>query len=456
MKIKRYWMVLLPVIPCIILLLFITDGNFHQKLNTVTLIAVMVVLIGMLIAVWWFFVIQPVQNLLNAVNRAIHGDYRARFSCYVKNDIFSKLSKSFNQFMYIVEQQTEEISKNRVLQNQLYENEKIYRSALELTCERVFEADLTHNKLIYGQSTYNRIFPFLKTELYDEIIKSIAQNAIHEEDASEFAGTFGRDNLLERFSKRQATEICMEYRQKMSNGEFHWRSATLIHLVNQSDDSVKAIGYVKDVDERKRQELEILKQSQKDGLTGLFNKKFTQSLAQAYLDGEGSKCKSAAVMLDIDNFKGINDTLGHMEGDTALVHVAEKLQNVFRATDIIGRIGGDEFFIFVKNYVSLQVLTEKLELLCSMFKEIRLGSNGDYRISGSIGVALYPDDGNNFSELFLKADNALYFSKQHGKDRFHIYSLASSGKASVQNSRMESAIGEIERSPERSKIKLVR
>lgn len=420
MKHKSYWIVGISVVPFFIMLYAETRGSFQEGLALGQLILPILVFLATLLLIWRRWVAEPAENFLKAINRAIHGDYRARFSCGRENEDFYRLSQSFNQLMITVEKQTDELVKNRHLQNQLYENEKIYRSALELTCERVFEADISHNKLIYGQSAYNRIFPFLKTELYDEIIKSIAEHAIHTEDAKKFRDTFCRSHLTELFSAKDTAEINLEYRQIMADSEARWMNATLIHLVNHSDDSLKVIGYVKDIDERKQHELEVLTQSQKDGLTGLYNKCVTQSLIESYLAGEGSKNKSAAIMLDIDNFKSINDTLGHIQGDAALTQVAQGLQNLFRTTDIAGRIGGDEFFVLLKNYTSLETLTEKLDSLCNMFDKIRLGEDSSYHISGSIGVSLYPQDGKTYCELYQKADTSLYHAKAHGKDCYYI------------------------------------
>ena len=361
----------------------------------------------------------PADDFLNAINRAAQGDYRARFSCEPGNDIFFSLSQSFNKLMGLTEQQMDELVKNRQLQNQLYENEKIYRSALELTCERLFEADLTHNKFVYGLENYWHRFPFLRTELYDDIVQSISDNAVYYEDAESYRKTLSKAGLIDAFTTRRVTEVNLEYRQKMRDNTIVWRAITIIHLSNQESDSMKVIGYVKDIDERKRNELEILNLSQKDGLTGLYNKKFAQSLSENYLAEEGLHTNSAAIMLDIDNFKGINDTWGHLVGDEALIAVSEKLQAVFRSSDIIGRIGGDEFFVLMKDYGSKEVLESKLDLLCESLKKIQVGSSGQF-ISGSFGVALYPQDGETYTELCMKADASLYGAKQRGKGCYYV------------------------------------
>ena len=422
MKGKSFWFLICCFLPPVLVCAGITKGFRQELLSPEVLLIFSAVLLLLLLVAWYRYVDRPTFDFLNAINRAIRGDYRARFSCCAENDNFRKLSAAFNQLMSCVESQTEELTENRHLQTQLYENEKIYRSALELTCERVFEADLTHNRLIYGHHIYQRAFPFLKTEMFDDMIRSIADRAVFEEDAEKYYNTFSRRSLLGAFRASGATEINLEYRQKNPSGDLSWVSATVILLSgSQDDDSLKVIGYVKNIDAKKRQELEILKQSQKDGLTGIYNKKFTQSLIEEFLSGEGASGRHAAIMVDIDNFKQINDTFGHIQGDAALALVAQRLAGLFRSTDIVGRIGGDEFFVLMQNYSSADSLIEKLYAVRDLFGKIRL-EEADTRVSGSIGVSLYPEDGTDYRELYKKADVALYYSKAHGKDRFYLYS----------------------------------
>ncbi len=445
MKNKCYWFAAASLTLPLLILLTETHGFARSLFTPEKLILPLLVLIIAQILLLKIFLIKPSEDFLTAIHRAIQGDYRARFSCDDINDDFKKLSKSYNQFMSIVERQTEELVENRSLQNQLYENEKIYRTALELTCDRVFEADLTHNKLISGQEMYFRTFPFLKTEIYDEIVKSIASHAVFEEDKQIFLDTLGRAHLLELFTQEGTTEVDLEYRQKSANGESQWMAITVIHLVNNSSNSEKVIGYVKNIDQRKRQELEILRQSQKDGLTTLYNKKATQTLIDSQLGKDKAQNTGAVIMIDIDNFKRINDTLGHIHGDSALSQVGEKLSGLFRPVDIVGRIGGDEFLIYMNNYNSFNTLINKLDMICDMFKDIKLGENGSYIVSGSIGVSLYPQDGTTYTELYQKADRALYFSKSRGKNCYNIYNERCNDIYAVKPKNQPAAVSNIVR-----------
>jgi diguanylate cyclase (GGDEF)-like protein len=394
--------------------------GFQQKMMTPgVLILCAAVSLGLLLFVWFRYVDKPSSDFLHAINRAIGGDYRARFSCCPENNNFRQLSAAFNWLMERVEKQTDELTESHRLESQLYENEKIYRSALELTCERVFEADLTHNRLLYGYETYQKLFSFSHIEMFEDLICKLAEQSVYPQDKERFLKAFNRNNLLKTFHACGKPEVTLEFRQKLPCGDIEWVSASVIRCCT-TESGLKVIGYVKNIDTRKRKELEILKQSQKDGLTGIYNKRCTQSQIESFLCNSGNSGCHAAIMLDIDNFKRINDTFGHIQGDTVLSIFAQKLSSLFRSSDIVGRIGGDEFFVLMKSCTSAEVLKEKLNELKKAFEEIRLEDSDD-RVTGSIGVALYPKDGTKYQELYKKSDIALYYSKSHGKNQYHIY-----------------------------------
>lgn len=420
MKGKNIGWIVLAFVPFFLALGAMTDWFQAAVVAPGDLIFPLIILLLSILFLWNKLVDAPAESFMDSLSRAINGDYRARFSCDYGLESFKQLSGSFNQLMSCVERQTEELNRNRLLQSQLYENEKVYRYALELTCERVFEADLTHNRLIYGQAQYRQAFPFLNTEIFDDVIRLIAENAVVPADRDLFYKTFSRRCLADTFQKTSSSEITLEYRQKTGESEPRWFAATAILLDDKLSEDIKIIGYVKNIDERKRRELRILQQSREDGLTRLYNKINTQNEIGRFLRNEGKGGKHAVIMIDIDDFKSINDTFGHVEGDTALMKVAGQIRRLFRSTDIMGRVGGDEFLVLMKDTASADVLLDKLAQINSLFSEIRL-KDESYHVGGSVGVALYPQDGTEYETLYKKADMALYYSKAHGKSRFCLY-----------------------------------
>ena len=420
MKGKSAVWIVVAFVPFLLTLGVMTEWFQASPITPRDLIFPLVILVISIAFLWNRLIDAPAKYFMSTLARAIKGDYRARFSCDYGLNSFKQLSCLFNQLMSCVEKQTEELNENRLLQSRLYENEKVYRNALELTCERVFEVDLTHNRLLYGQEQYKRAFPFLNTEIFDDMVRSIAGEAVFPEDRDLFCQTFSRQGLLDTFHKTGSSEITLEYRQKSGDSEPYWIAATVILLSNQISENKEAIGYVKNVNERKCRELQILLQSQQDGLTGLYNKINTQNKIDRFLQIEGKSGMHAVIMIDIDNFKSINDTFGHMEGDCALVKASQQIRRLFRSTDIAGRVGGDEFLVLMKDIVSADILLGKLEQINNLFSEIRL-KDESFHIGSSVGVSLYPDDGTEYEALYKKADMALYYSKAHGKGQFYLY-----------------------------------
>ncbi|MEG1873306.1 MAG: GGDEF domain-containing protein, partial [Ruthenibacterium sp.] len=141
------------------------------------------------------------------------------------------------------------------------------------------------------------------------------------------------------------------------------------------------------------------------------------------------------------NFKTVNDTLGHASGDAALIEVAQQLKRLFRATDIVGRVGGDEFAVFVEGLNRETGLEKKLADISEVFNWFLYKKDLMFPISCSIGVALFPQDGATCAELSKRADAALYFAKQNGKNQFAIYSesmqMSIHGVEDVQSSHMD-------------------
>ena len=161
--------------------------------------------------------------------------------------------------------------------------------------------------------------------------------------------------------------------------------------------------------------------SQIDEMTHLFNKITTEKMVTSVLS-EFPQKKQALIVVDIDNFKSVNDILGHKVGDHIICVVAGVLSSLFRNTDIIGRIGGDEFVVLMRNVPDYNVVTKKAAQLIDLF-ENKEGLSIPENISVSVGIAFSDDNDRTFSDLFSKSDQALYMSKKCGKACFSIYGM---------------------------------
>ncbi|MBO4902801.1 MAG: GGDEF domain-containing protein [Lachnospiraceae bacterium] len=166
---------------------------------------------------------------------------------------------------------------------------------------------------------------------------------------------------------------------------------------------------------------ELINKAQTDLLTDLLNKKATEEKIKEYLAEEGKDKTSMMFILDIDNFKNINDTMGHAFGDEVIATLGKQLRSEFRVNDIVGRTGGDEFTIFLKDLKDDNLLKSEANRVLGIFKNFKVGEYTKYFATASIGVSIYPQDADTFEGLYKAADQALYRAKNRGKNQMAFY-----------------------------------
>ncbi len=157
-----------------------------------------------------------------------------------------------------------------------------------------------------------------------------------------------------------------------------------------------------------------------DLLTDLYNKAATEREIIKYL-AEHPDDKGLLLVLDIDNFKKINDTMGHAFGDEVLRTFGVRIRSQVRVTDIVGRAGGDEFIIFLHDMSDMESILNQAKRIEQFFHNFQAGEYVKYSATASIGAAIYPDHANDFDGLFRAADHALYVAKKRGKNQLAIY-----------------------------------
>lgn len=155
--------------------------------------------------------------------------------------------------------------------------------------------------------------------------------------------------------------------------------------------------------------------SEIDPLTSVFNKETTQKLIDQKLKNHEHFC---FLILDVDDFKSVNDNYGHAVGDKVLKNLSDLFKNHFRQTDIVGRIGGDEFIILIEDE---HIAESRIQSLLKKVNTLKIEELQDFKLSISVGMAFAPSNGTTFMELYRHADHALYQTKRTGKNDYKIY-----------------------------------
>ena len=236
-----------------------------------------------------------------------------------------------------------------------------------------------------------------------------------------------RESLLDAFSKGR-TEIPEEAPSYYDDGSIRWSRITARLIMNPSTGDVEGIIYGMDISEewkyreqmvKAEHEKEIIQaKSKQDILTGIYNKAAFIELSNDYLRVR-PKQSFAVIFIDLDNFKAVNDNLGHLFGDKVIIEMAETLQSIYSNRDLISRFGGDEYCLLVK-CIQYDDLVDRLDSTLKKMAKTYTEDDIEVNVSASIGVAYCDGHAKDIMEWIEKADMALYHAKRNGRNQYHI------------------------------------
>ncbi|MBR3839945.1 MAG: diguanylate cyclase [Erysipelotrichales bacterium] len=317
-----------------------------------------------------------------------------------------------NIYLDIVERN---VTEQRRLSTQLREAETLI-SERSATLDKL--TDLVPNGLAFLKATSESVelvgvnqalashFGYSKDE-YTQLFKDdFINKGMHPDDALET-----RSAITKLISNEEAFNNTV--RLKGRNGEYHWVQMR-VSILEKYVDTIYAFAVFMDIEE-----LKML--ADRDPLTKLFNRHaFKDAVARDLQRGFDSEYVKAMIVIDLDNFKSVNDTFGHAYGDKVLEEAARILTGIFRSGDYVARVGGDEFCVFI-NSITREAAIARATQVCEKFQRSFEENGKRVSTSCSLGVAFAPDAGNTYDELFKKADEAQYVAKRSGKARFVIW-----------------------------------
>lgn len=371
---------------------------------------------------------EDINTLLNgSFSNIIHKDQREAIICKFNNH-FSE--NSSYQFIYKIQNKSRsiawvidngyfftnnngekcstiiltDITGIKVEQHELLNRQERLLLGLKSSKTCMFEVDLTRQLYTFfenaedifgvsGQEILDDVQPFSLLEPSDYLIAA-SNYFSHPDDAEVIAAAFDSIN--------NGIPTTYEARMKAGNTNFTWCKLDVTPIL-ENNTPVRMIGVITNINNTIIKSREFKNQAQKDIFTQLYNKHYTEMLIRKVIDNAINR-KHAMILIDLDNFKSLNDTYGHNIGDEVLKNVSRKLRTTFRKTDIVGRFGGDEFMVFMNDISDETNVISRIEKLLEI--------DNDYNCTKSIGVSFFPNDGNDFETLYKNADLALYQSKR--------------------------------------------
>jgi len=288
----------------------------------------------------------------------------------------------------------------------------IYRTMMDLSSDVVFEWD-AENDIFTCSSKWITRFGY--TPLSDHFFQNLPTVAhVHPDDMALLSEQV---ELLRQGLSFGETIV----RILNSNGRYTWNRIRASAQCNEDGSLRKLIGVITDIDSDQRHSQALLAKTEQDSLTGLLNKDAARRRINSYLAHATDDQRAALLIIDLDNFKAINDQFGHLFGDTVLNRVAGTIRSLFREKDILARIGGDEFLVFMMDIPDPELAKRRCEMLTDALQSLYDSQLQNYHFSCSIGIAIVPDHGNSYQELFQRADRALYQAKDLGKSTYACY-----------------------------------
>lgn len=299
----------------------------------------------------------------------------------------------------------------KILQDARVQEEK-YRILAEISNDILFEYDIFSDTM----------------NLSDKFVENFGRRGLIERYAElkEEARYVHKDDVIafENFCKllggeKQKLEV--EFRMKRLSGDYVWCYVCGQTIYNIANEPLKIVGKLSNIDIQKREVEKLQFKAEMDAMTRVYNKVATRERIDAFIQNSRKQDKHALLIVDMDNFKKINDTFGHLKGDEVIKEGVEHLKNMFRGDDIIGRIGGDEFVVFMSNVTSREDIVNKARSIGRAFLKTYSQDGNEVTVSASIGISIYPMDGGDYEELLDKSDKALYEVKKNGKNGFCFY-----------------------------------
>lgn len=376
------------------------------RLQNAMIAAIAILISTVLSIVLGLFLTRNLRKLEEGAQELREDNLSHRIQINSKDEI-GDVSRSFNLMAQHLEDTQHSLQqKHLALQKETRRMETLLNNINAV----VFEVKPDQRLFTYVSQEAENLLGYSSEEWLEE---NFWFNHVHPEDNS----------WLEHAIRQQMADkgdYSMDFRMLHRSGDYLWVRS--IHNIELENDNLVARGLLIDINEQKKTEERIIYLADHDALTGLYNRRrFQEELDHQIAYAQRFNQSGTLLFLDLDQFKYINDTLGHQAGDECLLAVTRSLTNTLRNIDIMGRLGGDEFGIILPHTELADAETVAGHLLERLEQKSPFQSELNTHISASIGITTFPEHGTTPSELLAKADAAMYAAKRQGRSQFHTY-----------------------------------
>lgn len=386
--------------------------------DLVKIFSAIVIALGFLIfMIFKWHVLVPVGRLKTAAIKVSEGDFTHQIEIQ-RHDELGHLTECFNAMMDEINIDREAlISSNQLLGKEIHQrqlaNQELTKLSLavEQSPASVVITDL-EGYVEYVNPKFCEVSGYYREEVIGKQIPLFGNETKVPEERQRIIGKLSQSSLWKG-----------EFRNQRKNGEEYWESAVLVPIRDEQGQVTHYLAVKEDISERKAFEETLVEQATLDQLTGLPNRFLAMDrLQQLMQHANRENTKVGVIYIDLDNFKLVNDSLGHATGDGLLVQVAKRIWEQLREEDTLCRLGGDEFMALVPNLrhpaEDLQVI---LDRLIESVKTPFVVSENEISVTSSIGLSLFPDDGESVGVLMSHADIAMYEAKRSGRNTFRFF-----------------------------------
>lgn len=357
----------------------------------------------------------------DVLHRVAKGDLTARVTGSSRLELSESLKKVTNE---MIENIDREITERKRAEADLRKSEERYRSFLKNFQGIAFRGTMDFRPIFF-HGLVEEITGYTADEFMNGRIRW--DQIIHAIDVDHIPG-FNELKSIPHYS------VAREYRIIRKDGKIRWVNEIIQNVCDDSGMPTRVEGAIYDITERKLTQEKMLHMAFHDDLTGLPNRHLLKDrLNQAIKTAHHHGRIVATLFLDIDNFKRINDTLGHDAGDSLLKSVAERLRDFVRRSDTISRtptdevdstiarLGGDEFTVLLSEINTSQNAAQVATRILETIRQPFMIADHEIFVTSSIGISVYPHDGNNAETLLKNADTAMYYAKTQGRNNFQFY-----------------------------------